>query len=197
MKPYFETHPIGVLYYVVVFSWYLMEFAQLLRQQEWRQSATRVRAPGYVAAWAGVSIVTLVMLFLAPHIAPAASIGHGAAAFAVGMVMLAAGVALRVCSFLTLGQYFTFSVRVSADQPVVSRGPYRVLRHPGYAGGLLALLGIGLLYGNWAGWATVAVLWTALIVWRIRVEEHALMTSLDASYRSYAAQHKRLVPLVW
>jgi protein-S-isoprenylcysteine O-methyltransferase Ste14 len=197
MKPYFETHPIGVLYYVVVLGWYLMEFIQLLRQQEWRQSATRIRAPGYLAAWAGVAIVTLVALFSAPHIAPAADIGHGTGVFAIGMVMLVAGAALRTWSFRSLGRYFTFSVKVSPDQPVVSSGPYRVLRHPGYAGGLLALLGIGLLYGNWAGWAAIAVLWTPLIVWRIRVEERALLTTLDASYRSYAGQHKRLVPLVW
>jgi protein-S-isoprenylcysteine O-methyltransferase Ste14 len=196
MKPYFQTHPIGVLY-VVVFSWYLMEFIQFLRQQQWRQSATRVRAPGYLAAWAGIAILTVVALFAAPHITPAADIGHDAAVFAVGMVMLVAGATLRVWSFRSLGRYFTFTVRVSPDQPVVSSGPYRVLRHPGYAGGLLALLGIGLLYGNWASWATLAVLWTGLIVWRIRVEERALMTTLDGSYRSYAGQHKRLVPLVW
>jgi hypothetical protein len=67
MKPYFETHPIGVLYYVVVLGWYLMEFIQLLRQQEWRKSATQVRAPGFAAAWAGVAIVSATMLFVAPH----------------------------------------------------------------------------------------------------------------------------------
>jgi protein-S-isoprenylcysteine O-methyltransferase Ste14 len=48
-----------------------------------------------------------------------------------------------------LGHYFTFTVMTSANQPVITTGPYRVLRHPSYAGILLVLAGIGLSYGNW------------------------------------------------
>ena len=35
------------------------------------------------------------------------------------------------------------------------------------------------------------------ILWRIHVEEGALLTTLGDRYRCYASQHKRLVPLVW
>jgi protein-S-isoprenylcysteine O-methyltransferase Ste14 len=139
----------------------------------------------------------IVVLSVAPHAAPGAAIGHGAAVFVIGMGILVAGVALRVWSFYSLGRYFTFTVKVSPDQPVVTRGPYRVLRHPGYGGGLLAIVWIGLLNGNWVSVAIVASLWLALTLWRIHIEENALLTALDGRYRSYAAQHKRLVPLVW
>lgn len=37
----------------------------------------------------------------------------------------------------------------------------------------------------------------AAIFWRIRAEENALLATLGDRYRSYAAQHKRLVPFVW
>src|ERR1022692_1756372 len=73
----------------------------------------------------------------------------------------------------------------------------RSARHPGYAGGMLAMIGIGVLWGNWVTLATVTLLWLALIIWRIHFEEGALLTTLDSRYSSYAAQHKRLVPLVW
>jgi protein-S-isoprenylcysteine O-methyltransferase Ste14 len=46
------------------------------------------------------------------------------------------GAGLRWWSFWALGQYFAFTVDVSADRQVVTAGPYRLLRHPGYAGGL-------------------------------------------------------------
>jgi|SRR5215472_4980376 len=197
MKPYFLTHPVGILYLLVMLSWYLMEGVQFARQQEWRQNAARINPRGFWPVyWVCVAVATS-MLILAPHIAPAAAIGHGAAAFAVGMVLLMAGIALRVWSFQALGQYFTFTVKVSPDQPVVTRGPYRVLRHPGYAGGLLAIVAVGLLNGNWAGLAAVVLPWLALTVWRIRVEENALLATLGGRYRAYAARHKRLVPLVW
>ena len=197
MKPYFLTHPIGVLYFVIVLGWYFMELVQFARQQQWRPENAPVGPRSFWLAFAACVATTVAVLSAAPHAAPGAAIGHGALVFAIGMGILVAGVALRVWSFFSLGQYFTFTVKVSRDQPVVTRGPYRLLRHPGYTGGLLAIVGIGLLNGNWVSMATVALLWLALIVWRIHIEENALMTTLDGRYRAYAAQHKRLIPLVW
>jgi len=197
MKPYFLTHPVGILYLLVLLSWYLVEGVQFSRQQQWRKEAARINPRSFWPVYWACVAASATMVILAPYIAPAAAIGHGAAAFAVGMALLAAGIALRVWSFRVLGQYFTFTVMVSPGQPVVTRGPYRVLRHPGYAGGLLAIAGIGVVNGNWAGLASVVLLWLALIVWRIHVEENALLTALGGRYRAYAAHHKRLVPLVW
>jgi protein-S-isoprenylcysteine O-methyltransferase Ste14 len=197
MKPYFLTHPVGLLYLAVLLGWYFLELGQFARQQQWRQEATKADPRSYWPVYLACVVAAIVVLGLAPQVAPGAAIGHGAAIFATGMVLLVAGAALRVWSFRTLGQYFTFTVKVSPDQPVVTSGPYRVLRHPGYAGGLLAIAGVGLVNGNWVSMATIALLWLVLIVWRIRVEEKALLTTLDGRYRAYASGHKRLVPLVW
>ena len=197
MKPYFLSHPIGVLYFAVLLGWYFMELVQLARQQQWRPEDAPVGPRSFWIAFAACAAVATVVLVVAPHAAPAAAIGHPAATFAAGLVLLAAGAALRVWSFYALGKYFTFTVKVSPDQPVITRGPYRVLRHPGYAGGLLAIVGIGLVNGNWIGLATIVLLFLGLTIWRIRVEEHALLTALDGRYGAYAAHHKRLVPLVW
>jgi protein-S-isoprenylcysteine O-methyltransferase Ste14 len=197
MQPYYQTHSVGILYYLALLAWYSMEITQYFRQRQWRKEVARIGPRGYLATWGGAVIVAVTMLFLAPHIVPAAEIGHGGIAFAIGIVLVVAGVALRVWAFQALGQYFTFTVKTSHDQPVVTTGPYRMLRHPGYAGGMLAIVGLGLLWGNWVSMATLTLLWLALIIWRIRYEENALLTTLDASYRAYASQHKRLVPLVW
>ena len=55
---------------------------------------------------------------------------------------------LRGWSIMTLGEYFTGRVMVSADQPVITAGPYRVLRHPSYFGFLLCCAGAGLASAN-------------------------------------------------
>jgi protein-S-isoprenylcysteine O-methyltransferase Ste14 len=167
------------------------------RQLQWRKGAIRIAQPGFWVFFGISVIVAVTMLYLAPAIVPAADIGHPVIAFAVGMVLLASGVTVRLWSFWTLGQYFTFTVKVSPDQPVVTAGPYRVLRHPGYAGGLLAMIGFGVLYGNWVSFAVIVVLWLVIIIWRIRVEEQALLAALDDRSRSYAAHRKRLIPLLW
>jgi protein-S-isoprenylcysteine O-methyltransferase Ste14 len=121
----------------------------------------------------------------------------GAAAFAAGMAILVAGLVLRGWSFKTLDEYFTFTVMVSTDQPVVANGPYRLLRHPSYTGILLGCIGAGLTSANWVGLATMALLPLSVILWRIHIEENALMTTLGDRYRAYASQHHRLVPLIW
>ena len=137
------------------------------------------------------------MLYLTPRVVPAAAIRPAAAAFAIGFVILLAGLVLRGWSIKTLGTYFTGSVAVSSDQTVVTAGPYRVLRHPSYTGLLLIMTGVGLASANWAGAAGMVVLTLAGLLWRIHAEERALLTTLGDGYRAYAAQHKRLVPLVW
>ena len=197
MKPYYETHAIGALYLVVLLGWYSMELVQLLQQRKWRKTAHRIGPRSYWPAfWVGAA-VAVAMLFAAPKIAPGATMGLPAAGFAVGMIMLVVGVALRLWSFLALGQYFTFSVKVSPDQPVVTAGPYRLLRHPGYAGGMLATVGVGLMWGNWASAGTLVLFTLVFVVWRIHIEEGALLASLGERYRRYASERKRLVPLVW
>ena len=121
----------------------------------------------------------------------------GAAAFTVGLVIMVGGVLLRGWSFKTLGEYFTFNVMVSSDQPVVTRGPYRLLRHPSYTGLLMFSVGIGVASANWVGLAGMTLPPLALIVWRIHIEETALLATLGDRCRTYASHHKRLVPIVW
>jgi protein-S-isoprenylcysteine O-methyltransferase Ste14 len=107
------------------------------------------------------------------------------------------GIALRMWCFRTLGQYFTFVVQTSVDQPVISSGPYRVLRHPSYSAILLVVLGLGLTYGNWLALLVLLTAAAGGVLYRIRIEEQALLTDLGERYREYAATHKRLIPLVW
>lgn len=121
----------------------------------------------------------------------------GVLGFAVALLILWSGIALRWWSFRTLGRYFTFRVMTSTDQPVITSGPYRMLRHPSYLGILLALLGIGLMYGNWISVASLVVLPFIGFMNRIRVEEAALRATLGDRYTSYALGRKRLIPLVW
>lgn len=197
MKPYYETHAIGMLYLLILVIWYGAEIIQFARQRQWRKGAARIGPRAFWPACAIAVAAAITMLFVAPHIAPAARFGDDPVAFAIGMALLVPGAALRLWSFQALGQYFTFTVKTSLDQQVVTAGPYRLLRHPGYAGGMVATIGIGVEWGNWVSMATLSVLTLAIVLWRIHIEENALLAALDDRYRSYALHHKRLVPLVW
>jgi protein-S-isoprenylcysteine O-methyltransferase Ste14 len=103
-------------------------------------------------------------------------------------------------SFRTLREN-TFAapvVKIQKDrgQTVITTGPYRHVRHPMYAGGLIFLLGTSLLLGSW--WGLVAVLVLAVLLGtRIQIEEKALRAGLSG-YDDYAQRVRyRLVPLIW
>jgi protein-S-isoprenylcysteine O-methyltransferase Ste14 len=117
--------------------------------------------------------------------------------FLVGLVLIWLGIVLRQWAVWTLGRFFTVVVRVTDGQTVVDRGPYRWVRHPSYAGLLLTLVGLGLTLGSWLSVLTLAVLPSAGLVVRIRVEERALLAGLGEPYREYAERRRRLVPGIW
>ena len=197
MKPYFDTHSAGVLLLLVLLAWLSMEAVQLVRQWQWRADATRIGRRSFWFGFGACLIVTNLALYLGPSSFPAAAIRPGAVAFAVGMVIMVVGVVLRGWSFYAQGRYFTAVIKVSLDQPVVRNGPYRLLRHPSYAGGLLAEVGIAVTAANWVSVAVFVMAWVAIIAWRIHIEETALLSALGDKYRSYALHCKRLIPLVW
>ena len=114
-----------------------------------------------------------------------------------GVCLMGGGLALRVVSARRLGAHYTRTLRVSADQAVVDSGPYRFVRHPGYAGVLLLWLGYGLA---WTRPSTVAVtiLPTAVAyARRIAAEEALLGERLGDAYRDYRRRTARLVPGVF
>ena len=185
-----------------VLRWIVVGTAALWVMLELRQSITH-RPEGVKAGWGGEVLFRLIVGAGAlgagalSHVAPSATIRPTAIAVWIGLVLLWGGISLRLWSFRTLGRYFTFTVQTSGDQPVISEGPYRVIRHPSYAGLLLVIVAVGLFIGNWWALLVLTVAVAGGLVFRIRVEERALLRDLGAGYRSYAATHKRLVPFVW
>lgn len=129
---------------------------------------------------------------------------HGAAIpdgrwplFVAGLILMAAGIAIRQWSVALLGPFFTTDVRVHTGQTVVDRGPYRWVRHPSYTGMILTFIGIGLALGNWAALVVLAVVPTAGLVIRIHYEERALLDGLGEPYRRFSAGRAHLFPGVW
>ena len=66
----------------------------------------------------------------------------------LGLGLLVVGIIIRWSAIYTLGKYFTGTVMIKDDHRLVQNGLYRYLRHPAYAGALLAHLGLGLSFSN-------------------------------------------------
>ena len=113
------------------------------------------------------------------------------------LVVFAAGLALQVWA-MHVNPFFSSAVRLQPDrgQHVVDRGPYRIVRHPGYAAGIPAVLASGLVLCSWLATA-LGALGAAWLVWRTVIEDRMLRAGLPG-YDGYAGRVRwRLLPGLW
>ena len=88
------------------------------------------------------------------------------------------------------------TIEVANNQEVISTGPYAIVRHPMYSGGLVMLFGSPLALGSWWGLLMFIPL-TFIIAWRLLDEESCSSSSLSG-YPEYRQNVRyRLVPFIW
>jgi protein-S-isoprenylcysteine O-methyltransferase Ste14 len=99
---------------------------------------------------------------------------------------------------LILNRFFSGMVRIQSDRghKVITNGPYRWMRHPGYAGAILKYLATPLFLDS--GWAFIpAVFLVIVLVIRTSLEDKVLQAELEG-YSEYADKVRyRLFPGVW
>jgi protein-S-isoprenylcysteine O-methyltransferase Ste14 len=110
-----------------------------------------------------------------------------------GLIVLGFALILRV---FAENSFASATIEVSADQKVVSTGPYAFVRHPMYASALPLIAGIPLALGSYWGLVPVAFIVPAL-AWRLLDEERYLVVHL-AGYHDYCREVRwRLAPGLW
>jgi protein-S-isoprenylcysteine O-methyltransferase Ste14 len=114
--------------------------------------------------------------------------------FALGIAMMAAGVAIRMASAQNLGGNYTLIVGLRPGQEVCDRGLYRWVRHPGYAGTMIAMVGLGIALMNWFSVLAMTLIVPALVV-RIALEERMLTRAFAPAYEAYCRRTRwRVLP---
>jgi protein-S-isoprenylcysteine O-methyltransferase Ste14 len=111
----------------------------------------------------------------------------------LGVVLFAAGRALRLWPVFVLGRRFSGLVAIQPDHTLVTRGIYSVIRNPSYLGMLVNSLGWGLAFRSGVGVLLTALLIPPIIA-RIRAEEALLRTQFGGEFDTYCARTSRLIP---
>lgn len=112
-----------------------------------------------------------------------------------GDILVAIGLLINLIVFKE-NTYGSATVETTADQKVISTGPYALIRHPMYTGVLVMLIGIPLALDAWWSFAIIAIALPGLI-WRIFDEEKLLKQDLPG-YLNYIKKVKyRLIPYIW
>jgi protein-S-isoprenylcysteine O-methyltransferase Ste14 len=138
--------------------------------------------------------------FVGLLVVPALDVRFGWSAMSPNVVLL--GDALLIAGFYFIwivyreNTFTSATIEVAKDQKVVSTGPYAVVRHPMYAGGLLYLLAMPLALGSYWGLVVFAVV-LLLVLWRLFDEERFLSHNLPGYTEYQQRVRHRLVPFVW
>ena len=116
--------------------------------------------------------------------------------FYPGIVLMLTGVLVRQWAIAVLGRFFSLTVRVAEDHRVVVKGPYRLVRHPSYAGVLITFIGLALAVQSWGALLVLLTVFGVSYGYRMRVEERVLQSELGPDYAEYMKRTKRLIPFL-
>jgi protein-S-isoprenylcysteine O-methyltransferase Ste14 len=113
------------------------------------------------------------------------------------LIVCALGYALFVWAAAS-NPFFSQIVRIQTERghSVVTKGPYQVVRHPSYVGGILFELAVPFLFASW--WALIpSVIGALLLILRTALEDRTLKSELSG-YSDYIRHvHYRLLPGIW
>jgi protein-S-isoprenylcysteine O-methyltransferase len=186
----------AVVFWASFASWFAFEMWIFSRD---RRAASGDRADkGSRALIVFTVYVSMGIAFSVPYAFPGARIVlPGAPLFGVAIALIWLGIALRYWAVTTLGRFFRTSVFMQSEHRLVTQGPYKLLRHPSYAGTLVTVLGIGLANGNYVSVAAAVGMLSAAYVWRIIVEETALCQRFGDEYTNYRRRSWAFIPFVF
>ena len=113
-----------------------------------------------------------------------------------GVVLFAAGGALRIWPVFVLGNRFSGLVALQSGHTLVTKGIYGVIRHPSYLGLLINSLGWSLGFRSGVGVLLTILLIPPLLA-RINAEENLLHSQFGDEYAAYRSHTWRLIPRIY
>jgi protein-S-isoprenylcysteine O-methyltransferase Ste14 len=114
----------------------------------------------------------------------------------LGFVFTMVGLSFAIWARLVIGKNWSRLIHVKHDHELMQSGPYRIVRHPIYAGLMLATLGTAIAYAllsGFVGFFLVVVAWG----YKARLEESVMLEQFGHQYHEYRQQVKGLIPWVW
>jgi len=111
-------------------------------------------------------------------------------------ILFAVGVGIQFAAIRALRDFYTARLGVQPGHHVITDGPYRFVRHPGYLGHMICMASIVLALGSLIALG-LTILMLPLLLWRIRHEEKMLADEFGEEYLLYKKRTKRLIPFIY
>jgi protein-S-isoprenylcysteine O-methyltransferase Ste14 len=115
----------------------------------------------------------------------------------MSLVTYPLGLGLRYISILYLGKHFTRDVEVSKTQTLISKGPYRWLRHPLYLGLFLLTISVPLFFQNWLMTILSSIAMFFILDHRMNIEEALMEDVIGNTYIEWKKTRYRFIPWIY
>jgi protein-S-isoprenylcysteine O-methyltransferase Ste14 len=190
---------VGEICWVVgIVAWYVIRYP-------FERRAKRVRVVGDYRSLSERIALSAALLgmavFPAIHIATgfpqSADYPPRAWAIVVGVALFAIGLWVFRRSHKDLGRNWSISLEIREKHALVSRGLYRLVRHPMYLSFLLIALAQAFLLPNWVAGLSGLAGFAVLFLMRVNVEERMMLQTFGDEYRAYCARTKRIIPYIY
>jgi len=184
---------VAILATILCGCWWTAEFIRSSRQDK---TLSRDRDGGSSKLWDIAHLVGVIGVIVG--FTEVGHVQHGEQLIAMsGFGLMVAGISVRWLAIHTLGRYFTGQVRIFEDHQLIRTGLYQHVRHPAYAGDLIAYLGFGLVFSNWISLVLIFCSILLVALYRMRIEEKALREAFGQEYLDYMDETKRLFPGIY
>lgn len=187
----FITRPVGSAY---LFLWITYWAVQASRQRGQPSEYDRRQRLVYLAGI--VYVPTLIIIPPWEYVTFSEPIPRDGPLAWFGLALFTLGIILLAFAMKVLGGLYTSHLGIQPMHHLVTNGPYKFVRHPGYLGEIMSMFGVGISLGSIVG-IGLAIISVFLVLKRLRHEEEMLMTELGNEYQNYAKRTKRLIPFIY
>ncbi len=182
-----------VVWLVLVYGWVASEIFIGISTRTKRKNGNVRDRGSLLVLWIGITLGVTASSMIGQTGPPNMSGGAYWSKLASAILMVV-GLGIRWMAVFNLGKSFSSNVAIQEKQKLTTSGLFGIVRHPSYLGLLLVFLAVALHSDNWLGFAAALVPTTAALLYRIHVEEVALMAAFGEQYAAYCRRTKRLIP---
>ena len=114
----------------------------------------------------------------------------------IGLIVFVVFSWLQVWSYKTMGKNYSQEIIISKKQELITKGPYRFIRHPQYITQLLSDLGAGLALASFLVLPIVILIQVPLFILRAILEERLLLKRFPEEYKAYKKKTGFIIPFI-
>lgn len=117
-------------------------------------------------------------------------------AILIGTLMIVFGAVINILGRVSLNSNWANHIKIYEDHKLITKGFYKVVRHPLYASIMLMLLGGALVYRNWISALLTAFVFIPFMYYRAKQEER-LLEAKFSEYKEYREKTGMFFPKFW